>query len=123
MEQIQNIFNAEEGDIVDAALIAVAGIRELDRFGPGVATRFLTLACPDRLVSVNGPSAVGLGAIAGMEPDEGYLANNYDDLLRALHDREWFRAPEPDNVRDREIWHCRVALADAFVYIPLHKEA
>ena len=36
-------------EIVEAAEAAVAGVRQLNRFGPAVATRFLALARPDRL--------------------------------------------------------------------------
>ena len=55
-EQIQHVVQADEDDIVEAAEAAVAGIRQLDRFGPAVGTRFLSLARPDGLVSVNGKS-------------------------------------------------------------------
>lgn len=61
--QIQQVVQTGEDEVVEAAEAAVAGIRLLDRFGPAVATRFLALARPDRLVSVNGPSSAGLGAI------------------------------------------------------------
>ena len=118
-EHIQDVVDAEEDEIGEAAHGAVAGIRELHRFGPGVATRALTLARPDLLVSVNEPSKAGLGAFARMTPDEGYLADNYRELLAKLHDTGWCKAPEPGNARDREIWLCRVALVDAFVYVPL----
>ena len=120
LEQIHNVV-AEEGDIIEAAELAVAAIRQLERFGPAVATRFLALACPNRLVSVNGPSSAVLGRYAGMEQDEDYLADNYGALLQALHQTEWFNAPEPVDPQEREIWHCRTALVDAFVYIPIPK--
>ena len=121
LEQIRAVVGAEDSDIVETARLAVASIMELDRFGPGVATRFLALACPDRLVSVNAPSAAGLGTLSGIDKDKARLADNYDELLRALHGTEWFKAPEPDDAREREIWHYRTALVDAFIYVPIHE--
>ena len=58
-----------------------------------------------------------------MEQDENYLATNYSELLQAIHAREWCGAPEPVVAKEREIWRCRAALVDAFVYIPVHEEA
>ena len=120
--QIQQVVQAGEDDIVETAEAAVAGIRQLDRFGPAVATRFLALARPDRLVSVNGPSSIGLGLFAGMEQDKDHLATNYGELLQAIHAKEWCSAPEPVDAKEREIWRCRAALVDAFVYISVHEE-
>jgi len=122
LEQIQNVISAEEVGVVEAAELAVAEIRrQLHRFGPASATRFLALACPGQLVSVNGPSAAGLGVFANMRQDEDHLARNYGALLKMIHAREWCHAPEPVNACEREIWRCRAALVDAFVYIPSHK--
>lgn len=120
--QIHQVVQASEDEVVEAAEAAVAGIRQLHRFGPAVATRFLALACPDRLVSVNGPSSVGLGLFAGMEQDKDHLATNYGALLQAIHAKEWCNAAEPVDTKEREMWRCRAALVDAFVYIPVHKE-
>ena len=122
-QQIQHVVQADEDGLVETAEAAVTGIRQLHRFGPAVATRFLALARPDWLVSVNGPSSDGLGMFAGMEQDEDYLATNYGQLLRTIHAKEWCGAPEPVDVEEREIWRCRAALVDAFVYIPVHEEA
>ena len=122
LEQIQNVTTADEAGIAEAAELAVAKIRrQLHRFGPAAATRFLALAFPGRLVSVNGPSAAGLGAFADMRQDEDHLARNYGAVLKMIHGREWFHTPEPANSWEREIWRCRVALVDAFVYIPSRK--
>lgn len=120
--RIQQVVQAGEDDIVETAEAAVAGIRQLDRFGPAVATRFLALPRPDRLVSVNGPSSIGLGLFAGMEQDKDHLATNYGELLQAIHAKEWCSAPEPVDAKEREVWRCRAALVDAFVYISVHKE-
>lgn len=114
------IENNEDNFVAFATVAqdAVEGLRELDGFGPGVATRLLTLARPDRLVSVNSASEDGLGAFADMQPRANRLAANYAQLLGALYDTNWFQVAEPDNAFEREIWRCRAALVDAFVYIP-----
>ena len=117
-DRIQRVIAAGEAGIVEAADAAIAEIRQLYRFGPATATRFLALACPGWLISVNRPSAAGLGVFADMEPNEGHLASNYGELIEKIHARKWWRAPEPTNSRELEIWRCRAALVDALVYIP-----
>ena len=102
----------------EAAQEAMEGIMELQGFGPAVASRILTLARPDGLVSVNTASEDGLGAFADMQPAAQFLTENYEHLLETLYDTQWFQEPEPDNAFHREIWRCRAALVDAFVYIP-----
>ena len=118
LEQIGIVVEDVGGDLAQAAQRAVAGIRQLSGFGPAVATRILTLARPDCLVSVNTESAAGLGQFAGMRPNADYLAKNYGDLLTALHDRQWFNVAEPSDGLERDIWRFRAALVDAFFYIP-----
>lgn len=120
--QLSSVIEADDRKIVKAAELAVARIRELPRFGPAVATRPLALARPDQLVSVNSKSKHGLGWFVGRSrPSEDYLARKYGELLRSIRDTEWYRAREPEDATEREIWHCRVALVDAFIYIPNHE--
>ena len=54
-ERIHDVIAAAGAGIVESAELAVADIRQLHRFGPAVATRFLALAYPVWLVSVSGP--------------------------------------------------------------------
>ena len=85
--------------------------------GPAAVSRLFTLARPDRLVSVNGASAGGLGQLVCGEPKSPiWLANHYDELLTWLHEQPWFKAEQPDDSLERKIWNCRAALLDAFVY-------
>ena len=121
LEKIHDVIGATGAGIVESSQRAVAEIMQPNRFGPAVATRILALACPGWLVSVNGPSAIGLGEFADMERKEEYLATNYGELLEKIYARQWWQAPEPVNPSDREIWRCRAALVDAFVYIPCHE--
>ena len=120
LEQIQNVVTTEEAGIVEAAKLAVAEITSLERFGLATATRFLALASPGRLIPVNRKSRAGLREFTDINVDSrnpAYLARKYGKLLEKIHGREWCSAPEPANRRDREIWRCRVALVDAFVYL------
>ena len=120
VKQVQEATNNE------IARVAHEAVREiwwnddlLDGFGPAAATRLLTLARPDCLVSVNEKSAGGLAKLAVLERSTtpGSLANNYEVLLNWVHDQPWFKTPRPDDPgRKRDIWDCRAALLDAFVY-------
>lgn len=87
-------------------------------FGPA-AVSLLTLARPDRLVSVNQAPAARLGNFIFRRPEvknPEWLANRYDELLNRLYEQPWFKAQQPDNAWEQKIWNCRVALLDAFVY-------
>jgi len=118
---VNRVRKATDNEI---ARVAHEAVREiwwddglLDGFGPAAATRLLTLACPDRLVSVNSASVAGLAALSGMkQTTSGGLTNNYEELLNWVHRQPWFNARQPDNSWERRIWDCRAALLDAFVY-------
>ena len=116
---VTQVLNAPNNKIAHVAHEAVREILRRDGFGPSAATRPLTLARPDCLVSVNGKSAGGLAKLAGLEwsTTPKSLANNYEALLNWVHEQSWFNAPRPDGPPgDRDIWDCRAALLDAFVY-------
>ena len=115
-EQIQQVLDAADNEIADVAHLAVQAIRAIDGFGAATATRLLTLARPDRLVSVNTESADGLGALSGHPRTRDSLADNYDELLQWVYEQPWFNANQPHDPLERMIWSCRVALLDAFVY-------
>ena len=125
---VKQVLNATDNKIAHVAHEAVQAIRSntdsLYGLGTATATRLLTLARPDCLVSVNKKSAVGLGKLLGSRSrsgrtptTRGSLANNYETLLNWVYEQPWFKAPRPDNSRrEREIWDYRAALLDAFVY-------
>ena len=125
-EQIQRVVPAV-GDIIDIAHEALHEIwkvqcyeDQLHGIGPAAATRWLTLARPDCLVSVNKASAHGLGEVSHL-PRDSNLGYVYSDLLRWLHDRPWFNEfnnRQPEDHLERAIWNCRAALVDVFVYEP-----
>ena len=115
-EQIQLVLDAADNEIADVAHSAVQAIRAIDGFGSAAATRLLTLARPDRLVSVNTESAHGLGVLSGQPRTRDSLADNYGELLQWVYEQPWFNAHQPHDPLERMIWNCRVALLDAFVY-------
>ena len=113
-------------NITDVAHTAVQAIRKVRHneddyhgIGPAAATRWLALVRPDCLVSVNNPSASGLGQVSRLPRNSSGLANVYSDLLLWLYDRPWFNefnGQQPEDHWDRVIWNNRAALVDVFVY-------
>ncbi len=105
-------------DFYAAVRDALSTITSFERFGPAVATRLLTLACPARAVSVNAGSVVGLGRLFKLPGTVGVLGapDTYVELLRRIHNTAWYRAPMPSGGFEQEIWGMRAALLDAFVY-------
>lgn len=118
MNQVLNL-----GDHFEVAKNAQAAVRAITKnktefpgFGPAAITRFLTLARPDCLVSVNKQSAEGLARLPGLPKTSAGLANRYFDLLSWVYEQPWFKAPQPNDPLERTIWNSRTALLDAFVY-------
>ena len=119
-EQVGRVLNVGDNEIAGVAQDAMRKICHEQDFGPAAASRLLTLARPDRLVSVNGASADLLGKFSGLKPEALALANKYDALLDWLYERPWFKEQQPDDPSKLEIWNCRAALLDAFVYDKLN---
>ena len=92
------------------ALLKIYGV------GPGIATRLLTLARPDRFVSVNNASRAGLGGFFGLAPSTLDKPKNYVRLLTTIYNQDWYRHPARSNADERAITRIRVALLDSFVY-------
>lgn len=102
-------------DVIRAGVDAAKGIRAHYGVAEGVATRLLALARPDCFVSVNRASRDGLAECSGLPPTSlGKLL--YGDLLEWVHNSTWYRSSRPKDPFEREIWDCRAALIDAFVY-------
>ena len=105
---------------VNVAHDTVHAIMQTRNFGPAAATRLVTLARPDCLVSVNGRSAAELGNLSNVAYTADDLANDYAELLTWVYQQPWFNAPEPDDPLEGQIWNSRAALLDAFVYPPVN---
>ena len=125
-KQVRRVLTATN-NVADVAHAAVQAIRELrhvedarNGIGHAAATRWLALARPDCLVSVNNESASGLGDASDRPRDSSQLADDYSGLLQNwLYTKPWFNEFNerlPDDPLERDIWNCRAALVDVFVY-------
>ena len=112
---VEPVINASDGDFPDVAVTALEKICREKGFGPGTATRFLALARPDRLVSVNNESRHGLAETFGLNPTTLGNPRNYRKLLQRLYAKRWYNDRQARK-RERRLWNMRAALVDCFVY-------
>ena len=123
-EQVDRVLNANSNKIANVAQDAMEKIRNMQHvenayrpIGHAAATRWLTLARPDCLVSINSESSPKLGKLSGLRKTSRDLANNYATLLDWVHTQDWFESPQPNDPLEQDIWNCRAALLDAFIYV------
>lgn len=116
---IPTIAAQGEEQYIARAMECIEEITALKGFSSGVATRLLTLARPDRAISVNNGSIAGIHRLSGLLQSAQYLGSpkQYERLLRWLYERPWYGTTEPKD-SSRILWHMRAALVDAFVYQP-----
>ena len=120
-EQVDRVLNANSSEIANVAQDAMKAIANMrlenpkHHIGPASASRWFTLARPDFLVSVNSKSSHKLGELSGLPKTS--LANNYAALLSWVHTQPWFNSSQPNDPLEQNIWNCRAALLDAFVYV------
>ena len=119
-ETIQNIVLgvvvAADDAFPQLAFDSYQALRNIDGVGPGIATRLLTLARPDRFVSVNNASRAGLAHFSRLAPSTLGDPRNYARLLTTIYDQDWYTEPAPGNPREQAISRIRTALLDCFVY-------
>lgn len=125
-EQVARVLQADSDNIIAIASEVMETIRQLRQFenassgiGPAAATRWLALARPDCFVSVNGASVRGLGRASGLPQETSRLADSYGECIAWIHARPWFNEfndSSPNEPLERDIWNCRAALVDVFVY-------
>lgn len=126
---LQGPIHASDAAFPDAAVAFIRQVSALKRFGPAVATRLLTLARPDRAVSVNNGSRRGLAELSGLPRSalsnvpNGKRAKSYADLLAFLATQDWYRHPQPSNRYERTLSDARGALLDCLVYVPTGGDA
>ncbi len=116
---VKRVIDAADWEFPRVAMESYVEMRLVDNVGPGVATRLLAVARPDRIVSLNDGCAAGLAEFARLAPTTlTQKPENYEKLLRFIYAQPWFRASEPvcGSEREREAWSMRVALLDCFVY-------
>ena len=119
-EKIQDtvlaVIDANSGAFPQLAFEAYETLWKIPGVGEGIATRLLTLARPDRFVSLNGASRNGLAEVFSMAPSTLGRPRNYSRLLTAVYSQQWCSEPTPRNGRERAFASMRTALLDCFVY-------
>lgn len=125
---LQGPIHASDSAFPEAAIEFIRQVSGMKRFGPAVATRLLTLARPDRAVSVNNGSRPGLSQLTGLPRSAlsnvptGSRAKSYADLLAYLETKDWYRHPQPANRYEQTLANARGALLDCLVYVPTGSE-
>ena len=116
-ESVDKVAMARPNEFPDVAIEAFRNIEKENGFAIGVATRILTLARPDRIVSVNRAVKKRLRDVF---PDLDALdgAKDYKRLLSKLYRQPWYNVEEPSDDTERTWWSMRAALIDCFVYSP-----
>lgn len=116
---LQTVVKAHNTEFPEIAVDAMRELTtEIKYVGHGTATLFLTLARPDRLLSLNGASEKGFGALLRKSPSTLRAPENYRELLRWLYEQPWYADGPPANEDLEPIWRVRAALVDAFVWEP-----
>ena len=103
-------------DFISCAQTAVDTIVRLPRFSMATATRLLTLARPDRAVSINGASKAGLARLTGRTQYWISEPRNYGMLLRWVYAQRWYQSPVPADAGEAGLWQARAALLDVLAY-------
>ncbi len=112
------VVQAHDNEFPDIAVDQMRKLMDIHNVGYATATLLLTLARPDRLLSLNGPSEKGLGALASKSPSTLRRPENYGELLGWLYRQRWYNDGPPTDEGLVRIWEVRAALVDAFVYEP-----
>ena len=118
---VESVITASDEEFPAIAVNALEQIYLEQGFYHGTATRLLTLARPDRLVSVNKGSRAGLATafkVGGMKGTTLGEPNNYGLLLEKLYGTSWYCDQSSRNKRSPQLWAMRAALVDSFVYDP-----
>ena len=117
-EIVQRVAAEPDSAFPDMAVRAYTELKSLDGIGSGIATRLLTLARPDRFVSLNGASTASLATSFGVAPSTLSQPKNYGRLLEQVYDQAWHSDPRPVDAREETIRWMRAALLDCFMYRP-----
>jgi len=113
---VHHVAEAKDDAFPELAFKSYETLWNIEEVGEGIATRLLTLARPDRFVSLNGASRDNLAKHFGLARTTLRQPENYCCLLKRIYNQKWYRAPQPGDPRERIIYEMRVALLDSFVY-------
>ena len=113
--RLNAVRQPHDREFPDIAVDAMRALMDIENVGYGTATLLLTLARPDRLLSLNGRSEKGYGALSGMRYSTLREPENYRELLRWLYRQRWYNDGPPTDEGLVRIWKSRAALVDSFV--------
>ena len=113
---LNKVVSADDTEIPDVAVAALQELTSIRFVAHGTATLLLTLARPDRLLSLNGASEKAYGKLSGMPYSTLGEPQNYRKLLEWLYTQPWYAVLPPTDGALLQIWRFRAALVDAFVY-------
>ncbi len=113
---LNKVVSADDTEFPDVAVAAMQELTSIDKVAHGTATLLLTLARPDRLLSLNSASQKAYGKLSGMSPSTLGKPQNYRKLLQWLYAQPWYAVSPPTDGALEKIWRFRAALVDAFVY-------
>ena len=113
---LKKVESADDTEFPDIAEEAFRKLKRIDNVAHGTASLLLTLARPDRLLSLNGPSEKAYGKLSGLPYSTLSEPQNYRKLLVWLYRQPWYTDSKPTDEALAQIWQFRAALLDAFVY-------
>lgn len=117
--RLDAVRQAHDREFPHVAVVAMRALMDIDNVGYGTATLLLTLARPDRLLSVNARSQKGYGALSGLRPSALEKPEYYGKLLDEwLYRQRWYQDGPPTDEGLLRIWKSRAALVDSFVCEP-----
>lgn len=112
---LDKVVSADDTKFPDVAVAALQSLRR-PNLAHGTATLLLTIARPDRLLSLNRASAKAYSKISGMPYSTLGEPQNYRKLLHWLYAQPWYTESAPAGGDLAQIWRYRAALVDAFAY-------
>ena len=113
---LKKVVSADATEFPDVAVEAFRELKGIDNVAHGTATLLLTLARPDRLLSLNGPTEKAYGKLSGLPYSTLREPQNYQKLLVWLYNQPWYTDSQPTDEALAQIWRNRAALVDMFVY-------
>jgi hypothetical protein len=113
---LQPVLDASDGDFPMAAAEFIQAVNAHQGFAGALATRFMTLARPDRAVSVNRGSRRKLADFLDLPETSLSKPKGYKALLARLSDLPWYESPTPKGAFEELLASNRAALVDALVY-------
>jgi hypothetical protein len=90
-------------------------VSNLANVNVATVTRLLAVRNPDRFVSVNGASIVGLSQLSGITQKDLCTSSGYVALIRWVMSQPWWATADPED-KTSIIWQQRAAMLDILAY-------